>query len=452
MAFLAVPALAELGLFTEVAGTTAFITGSEVAGTVVSGAVAGEVGKQADSLLGTAIQAIAGQDTLDQLNKTSEQAKGAFSDILGQYSFSGGGSLHTRSVPRSNGSDKPPISQTNESYDPTNLNNNFTKKPSQVSNPIKKGPNIVDVRKTAQDLATFLQIANSQIVTGHPKSFDEIVVKTQQENPLLSYLVPKVVQFQQFAKPLQNNDEFNQVYSIYTGEGLSCDKIYITKSPKGNDVFNGVDEVGVLWSFENIPGRTVIPGTREVLVPPDVWTGPNSRNDRVPRKHPASTGNKISSNGKTRNFSNSSDVISLYSFFHDCGWNVGGNFNYREDLKLISRLIHALERGDIPDSDVPFAQLTIKYFSTIGNTLAFWMGGQPTTAMTQVVDRPPGTIDILSFIHPEIESLDSDSKNEINHQFYSAMLDQTMQVDKTFNGASIDPRSISIFDSMEVFF
>ncbi len=118
------------------------------------------------------------------------------------------------------------------------------------------------------------------------------------------------------------------------------------------------------------------------------------------------------------------NFLDLCSYFHDQSYHENGWFDLEADLIFISRLAQNLDRM-APD-ELIMAKFSINYFSTVGNTLATYKNSLSSKVANRVV-QDKSMDDIFPLLVPE--AVNDDSYTTMRFHFYNGVIDGLRQVE-----------------------
>jgi len=329
--------LAASAEFLEAAGAigagVAEATGSELAGSAVQGAVVGKAGEAANSAFGSFVEGAAssifGKENITAFEKKTEKAKQLASSF---YDYTVGGTYYDNRPD--------PLKTFVESQQP--------KKPksAECEHEVAKK----EVKDTGKDLGTFISKTATELAFGGETGknpITSVLTKVAGNNPLLSYLVPSVIDFQS-KLTMPTNERYLEIAKVYNGKNLTHENVLETVNPDGTRDYSAKDETGQVFTwFGKWNTHKVVPtiwGT---------WVGINSPNNSKPVS-----------------------LIDLFAFFHDTDYKLYGFANETADYKFLSRIYNNLDRFGQQEKEI--ALIAARYFSTVGMAARAYAGGRAT--------------------------------------------------------------------------
>jgi hypothetical protein len=200
--------------------------------------------------------------------------------------------------------------------------------------------------------------------------------------PFLQGITSKVLDYQKNLQDiLPTTDRFKQIYTLFKGRSLSLEKsVSMQIDPQtGLKIFTFIDEWGQKFTYKENPNSIKIPPIN------GVWTGINSPNNALPV-----------------------NLLDLFALGHDISYHER-MFDLDADYRLISRCAQNLDRmGTIERMK---ALITIKYFSTIGHTIALYRGNPNTSFFQDQIANSPGefqgaqnTMELQSYFDKGLET------------------------------------------------
>lgn len=405
MAFVFAGALELLAVATEAIGTSVgFATGSDLVGGAAANAFKGAViGAATDTVKNGAYSAadyLGGQGSVDQAKEVGKDvfwynsSIGHNSSSSGSFGVSGGGtgSKETPDEWRKRQASAPssvvPKDPVSYDYVPPSVfqqtdyrsatapivnNSGFNFKTSDESDyssalippsvPVMvdtKGPSLLDFMNGVNNVSPYvdnnaLTLDNAKalgkevggLIAAHTVEMvennvpaEQALINVVQKNPQYKKLIPTILDYQAKAKGLTpNTNAYKEISRTYNGASMSTKSVRVTTNPDtGLKIFMGLDELQKTWFYKQNPDAFVVPPIY------GVWVGINSPNNELPVS-----------------------LLDVFAYFHDCEYHAN-MFDINADYRLISRIVQNWDR--LTEAEKPAAFIAIKYFSTIGHTVA----------------------------------------------------------------------------------
>jgi hypothetical protein len=204
----------------------------------------------------------------------------------------------------------------------------------------------VKAEAVGKDLGTLITVHTNETITKKKDPFDALSDSLSNYTGL-SYLAKSLSKMdEEVSKSIPvNNALFRRIYQEYNGKNMDLSNVYIKEDlGSGIYVFEGIDEYGnkFIWDMRDYNYMTV-PAVN------GIWTGINSPNNGLPV-----------------------NLLDLFSYFHDIEY-ASNMFDLEADYRLISRCLQNLDR--MAPIERKKAIITIKYFSSIGHSVALYKNG-----------------------------------------------------------------------------
>ena len=375
------------------------VTGSEAVGTAVQGAVAGKAGEAANSVFGSfvegAAQTIFGKENVAAFEKKTEKAKQLASSF---YDYTVGGTYMDKRPD--------PLKTFVESQQPKKPKDDNCKCEHEVA---KK-----EVKDTGKDLGTFISKTATELAFGGETGknpITSVLTKVAGNNPLLSYLVPSVIDFQS-KLTMPTNERYLEIARVYNGKNLTHENVLETINPDGTRDYSAKDETGQVFTWF---GKW---NTHKVV--PTIWgtyVGINSPNNTKPVS-----------------------LIDLFAFFHDTDYKLYGFANETADYKFLSRIYNNLDRFGQQEKEI--ALIAARYFSTVGIAARAYAGNN-TTELSPIKD---------SFV-PMITDVPKEpvQQEELRKEFTDGMIEGIIaETHSTSPFATSNNRILNLIDNLEI--
>lgn len=239
---------------------------------------------------------------------------------------------------------------------------------------------------SSSELARFIVGYSSDF--GFTKNPEESLKQFVEKNPSQLDTVERVNNFLA-DKLLPTSQEFQDIYAVYNGRSITADSFKYYYDSKGLFHIVATDETGVTIDMPENTGY-VLPA-----VPPYVYVGPFSKNDRPP----------------------TNSVIDYFAVFHDYGFRNG--INRVADMKFVSRLAQNKDRMR-PD-EINFANSTILYFSNISMMIGSFVGSQNPEDVAKGPQDNMIMDDIFPIMQPSAKELPDEEYQTARYHFYDSL-------------------------------